>query len=35
MVAKLTSKNMSTDETLASHLLGKYGDNEQVKDCPL
>jgi DNA polymerase III delta prime subunit len=30
MVARLASKNISTDETLAARLLGKYGDNEHV-----
>ncbi len=30
MVARLTSKNMSTDETLASRIIGTYGDNERV-----
>jgi hypothetical protein len=30
VVARLASKNMSTDETLASRLLGEYGDNERV-----
>ena len=27
-LTRLTSNNMSTDETLASRLLGEYGDNE-------
>jgi len=30
IVAHLASKNMSTDETLASRLLGQYGDMEPV-----
>jgi hypothetical protein len=30
MVARLASKNMMTDETLWSRLLGEYGDNERV-----
>lgn len=30
VVAKLTSKNVSTDETLAARIIGTYGDNEQV-----
>jgi hypothetical protein len=30
MVARLTSKNMSTDKTLASRIIGTYGDNERV-----
>jgi DNA polymerase III delta prime subunit len=30
MVARLTSKDMSTDETLTSRIVGMYGDNEQV-----
>ena len=30
MVARLTSRNMSTDETRASRILGEYGDNERV-----
>ena len=30
MVANLVSKDFSTDETLPSRLLGKYGDNERV-----
>ncbi len=30
MVARLTSKDVSTDETLASRIIGKYGDNERV-----
>jgi DNA polymerase III delta prime subunit len=32
LVATLTSKNMSTDETLASRLIGIHGDNERVAD---
>lgn len=31
MVARFTSKNMSTDETLASRIIGAYGDNERVR----
>lgn len=30
IVARLTSKNMSTDETLASRIIGAYGDDEGV-----
>lgn len=30
MVAGLTSKDMSTDETLASRIIGAYGDNDRV-----
>jgi hypothetical protein len=30
MVARLTSKNISNDETLAARVIGAYGDNEQV-----
>ena len=30
IAARLTSKDMSTDETLASRILGEYGDNERV-----
>lgn len=30
MVAKLASKNFSTDETLAARVLGVYGDSEDV-----
>lgn len=30
LAARLVSKNMSTDKTLASRLLGEYGDNERV-----
>ncbi len=30
IVVRLISKNMESDETLASRLLGKYGDNERV-----
>lgn len=30
IVARLTNMDMTTDETLASRLLGQYGDNEQV-----
>jgi autotransporter-associated beta strand protein len=29
-VARLTSKDMSTDETLASRVLGRYGDSRRV-----
>ena len=30
MIARLASKDMSTDATLASRILGEYGDNERV-----
>jgi hypothetical protein len=30
IVARLANKDMSTDETLTSRLLGEYGDNESV-----
>jgi hypothetical protein len=29
-MARLISTNLSTDETLASRIIGEYGDNEQV-----
>ncbi len=32
MVARLTGKELSTDETLASRILGEYGDNEMVAE---